>query len=140
MKNFFGKTAITFGVFDLLHYGHFELFRRMKELVGINGCVMVSVQEDAWVTKFKNVRLVYNWEKRAKMISALRYVDEVVSYTSVDETIKGLQFDVFVVGPDQNHEGFRRAKEWCLENGREVLVLGRTEGISSSQLRGESAK
>ena len=45
--------VLTVGVFDLLHYGHFELFRRAKELAGANGVLTVAVQEDAVVTKYK---------------------------------------------------------------------------------------
>ena len=39
MDTYSGKTVITFGVFDLLHFGHFELFRKMRELVGLEGRV-----------------------------------------------------------------------------------------------------
>ena len=134
------KTVLTVGVYDLLHWGHFELFRRCKELAGKGGRLIVAIQDDEWVTKFKDVQLTYSWEQRAKMIRTLRTVDEVVPYTAVDVTIKNLQFDTFVCGPDQNHLGFQRAKEWCVENGREVVVLSRTEGISSSQIRKGGAR
>ena len=129
------KIVLTVGVFDLLHWGHFELFRRCKELAGEGGRLIVAVQEDSWVTKFKDVKLVYNWNQRAKMISALRYVDQVVPYTSVDESIKAIDFTCFAMGADQNHSGFQRAREWCIMNGREVVTLGRTQGISSSLIR-----
>lgn len=130
------KRVLTVGVFDLLHWGHFELFRRCKELAGEDGKLIVAVLEDAVVTKYKpQAKLVYDWDKRVRMISALRYVDEVVPYGDVDVSIKGLDFTTFVVGPDQCHTGFQRAMQWCRDNGREVIVLGRTQGISSSQLR-----
>lgn len=129
------KKVLTVGVYDLLHWGHFELFRRAKELAGPEGKLVVAVQADEWVTKFKDVKLVYDWDKRVKMISALRYVDEVVSYTSIDETIKSIDFTCFAVGQDQNHAGFQAAMAWCRENGREVVVMSRTQGISSSQIR-----
>ena len=136
MSDYTGKTAITFGVFDLLHWGHFELFRRCKELAGEDGKLIVAVQEDAVVTKYKpKAKLVYDWDKRVKMISALRYVDHVVPYGDVDVSIKGIDFTTLVVGPDQSHSGFQRAMRWCRDNGREVVVLERTQGISSSQLR-----
>ena len=92
------------------------------------------------MTKFKDVKLTYNWDQRAKMIAALRYVDEVVPYTAVDETIKTLDFTTAIFGPDQAHVGFQRAKDWCVENGREVYVIPRTEGISSSQIREGAGK
>lgn len=135
MSEFEGMKAITFGVFDLLHFGHFELFRRIKGLVGETGMVIVACQADDFVTKYKPVRLAYNWDTRASMIGALRYVDEVVPYTDVDVTICMLEFDMAVFGPDQSHAGFQRAKQWCLDHGRRVHILTRTEGISSSQIR-----
>ena len=134
------KTVVTFGVYDLLHWGHFELFRRCKECAGEGGKLIVAIQSDEWVTKFKDVNLTYTWDQRAKMIASLRYVDEVVSYTAVDDTIKTLDFDVAIFGPDQADAGFQRAKEWCVENGREVHVMPRTEGISSSQIREGAGK
>lgn len=135
------KTVLTVGVFDLLHFGHFELFRRCKELAGEDGLLTVAVQEDAIVTKYKpQARLVYDWQTRASMIRALRYVDKVVTYGDVDESIRTIDFTTFVVGPDQCHAGFQRAMQWCRDNGREVVVLSRTEGISSSQLRAGGMK
>jgi glycerol-3-phosphate cytidylyltransferase-like family protein len=44
-------------------------------------------------------------------------------------------FDVFAKGPDQTHAGFQRAVEWCKANGKDVVVIPRTEGISSTMLR-----
>lgn len=135
------KRVLTVGVYDLLHWGHFELFRRCKELAGEGGKLVVAVQEDALVTKYKpQAKLVYDWDKRVKMIRALRYVDQVVPYGDVDESIKHIDFTTFVVGPDQCHAGFQRAMQWCRDNGREVVVLPRTEGISSTQLRAGGMK
>ena len=130
------KRILTVGVYDLLHFGHFELFRRCKELAGADGKFIVAVQKDEVVTKYKpQAKLVYDWETRVKMIKALRYVDEVVPYDDVDESIKHIDFTTFVMGSDQVHSGFQRAKDWCISHGKEVVVLGRTAGISSSQLR-----
>ena len=129
-------TVLTVGVFDLLHWGHFELFRRAKELAGEGGKLTVAVQEDAIVTKYKpEAKLVYDWHKRVKMIGALRYVDKVVPYTDIDESIKCIDFDVFAIGGDQTHAGFQRAVKWCAENGKDVVTLPRTEGISTSKLK-----
>lgn len=130
------KTFLTVGVFDLLHYGHYELLRRVRELAGKNGRVVVAVQEDAIVAKYKpHAHLVYDWNTRAKMIHALRYVDEVVPYSDVDVSIKDIEFDTFVVGCDQNHAGFQRALAWCSEKGKQVVTLPRTDGISTTKLK-----
>lgn len=131
-----GKRVLTVGVFDLLHFGHFELFRRAKELAGDGGVLVVAVQDDDSVARYKpQARLVYDWNTRARMIRALRYVDCVVPYDDVDSFVMRTEFDVFAVGGDQNHSGFQRAVRWCEENGRRVVRLSRTDGISSSRLR-----
>lgn len=135
------RKVLTVGVYDLLHWGHFELFRRAKELAGPDGELVVAVQEDAVVTKYKpKAKLVYDWETRVKMISALRYVDRVVAYGDIDESIKRIDFTVFAIGGDQTHAGFQRAVAWCEDNGKEVVRMPRTEGISSSKLRAGGVK
>lgn len=130
------KIVLTVGVFDLLHWGHFELFRRCKELAGEGGKLTVAIQRDDIVEKYKpNAKLVYNWEKRRTMISALRYVDNVVPYSDIDVSIKELDFDVFAIGGDQIHDGFQRAIDWCNANGKSVVRMTRTKGVSSTILR-----
>ena len=69
------------------------------------------------------------------MVSAIKYVDEVVVYRDVDKDIQKIEFDIFAKGPDQQHAGFQRAVEWCKVNNKEVVVIPRTEGISSTMLR-----
>lgn len=133
--------VLTVGVFDLLHYGHFELFRRCKELAGENGELVVAVQKDEIVNKYKpEAKLVYDWNTRVKMIRALRYVDEVVPYTDIDESIKQIDFTVWAVGGDQRHAGFQRAIAWAEANGKKVHRMCRTDGISSSQIRAGGMK
>ena len=135
------KKILTVGVFDLLHWGHFELFRKTRELVGNDGEVIVAIQKDEYVTRYKpNAKLMYDWDVRAKMIGALRYVGKVISYTDIDTSIKDIDFDLWAIGGDQNHDGFKRAIKWCVDNGKEVVRLNRTDGISSSQLRAEGLK
>lgn len=57
-----GKSVLTVGVFDLLHFGHFELFRRAKALAGSGGTLTVAVQDDDSVVKYKpQAKLVYDW-------------------------------------------------------------------------------
>lgn len=130
------KKAITFGVFDLLHFGHFELFRRIRELVGEDGEVIVMLQKDEWVSKFKDVKLVYDFAARKAMIETLRTVTRVVPYETVGvEAVKDVDFDVLVVGPEHTSERFQRLFRWCESNGKEVVTLPRTEGMSTTRLK-----
>ena len=127
------KRILTFGVYDLMHIGHVILFKRAKDL---GDYLIVAVQDGEQIQKYKpNAQMVYSTEERLFMVSSIRYVDEVVIYKDVDVDIQKIDFDVFAKGPDQNHQGFKKAEEWCIKNGKTVITLPRTEGISSSMLR-----
>ena len=128
-----GPVVLTVGVYDLLHIGHVELFRKAREL---GGSLVVAVQDSEVVEAFKpGAHLVYSTEERCYMVRAIRYVDGVVVYRDVRDIVKVVDFDIFAKGPDQNHEGFVAATQWCKANGKQVVVIPRTEGISSTELK-----
>ena len=131
------KTLLTFGVYDMLHIGHILLFKHAKELFPDEECrLIVAVQDGDYILKYKpQAKMVYSTEERMFMVSSVRWVDEVVTYKDVDNDIQSIKFDVFAKGPDQNHAGFQRAVKWCEDNGRQVIIIPRTEGISSTMLR-----
>ena len=121
----------------MLHIGHILLFKHAKELFPDEECrLIVAVQDGDYILKYKpGIKMVYTTEERLFMVSSVRWVDKVVIYQDVDEDIQQIDFDVFAKGPDQNHAGFQRAVEWCRINGKEVVIIPRTEGISSTILR-----
>lgn len=127
------KTILTVGVYDMLHIGHILLFKKAKEQ---GDRLIVAVQDGNSILKYKpGTNMIYTTEERCYMVSTIKYVDEVVVYKDVDKDIQNIDFDVFAKGPDQNHEGFQRAVKWCEEHGKEVVIIPRTEGISSTLLR-----
>ena len=131
------KKVLTVGVYDLIHKGHIELYRRAK---GLGDYLIVAVQDGDFILKYKPTAKVLNsTEDRKYMIKSIRYVDEVITYTDVDKIVQEIDFDVFVTGPDQCHDGFQRAIRWCEANGKEYIILGRTEGVSSSELKDKIA-
>lgn len=131
------KKVMTVGVYDLLHKGHVELYRRAK---GLGDYLIVAAQDGDFILKYKPTAKVLNsTEDRKYMIKSIRYVDEVITYTDVDKIVQEVDFDVFITGPDQCHDGFKRAIRWCEANGKEHIVLGRTDGVSSSELKAKIA-
>ena len=137
MNELIGKTAITFGVFDLLHFGHFELFRRIRELVGPDGKVYVMLQIDETIAKYKpGCKNVYDFATRQKMIETLRTVDKAIPYDVVGaDAVKDIDFDILVVGPEHTNERFQKLFVWCAGNGKKVISLPRTDGISTTRLK-----
>ena len=129
------KKVLTFGVFDLFHFGHLRLLKRAAKL---GDYFIVAVQNDEYVLKYKPpgaLGAFYSTEERCEMIRALRCVDEVITYNVVADDIRNIDFDIWVKPPDAVHSGIIAASKWCEENGKEVVMLPRTEGISSTYIK-----
>lgn len=131
------KKVLTVGVYDLLHKGHVELYRRAK---GLGDYLIVAAQDSDFILKYKpNAKVLNSTEDRKYMIKSIRYVDEVITYTDVDKIVQEVEFDIFVTGPDQCHAGFQKAIQWCEQHGKEHIVLARTDGVCSSELKAKIA-
>ena len=76
------KKVLTVGVYDLLHVGHVNLFRRAKAQ---GDYLIVAVQSSDVVLKYKpEAKLIYSTEERMYMVKSIRYVDEVIEYLNVN--------------------------------------------------------
>lgn len=69
------KRVITYGTFDLLHYGHINLLKRAKQL---GDYLIVVVSSDEFNLKEKNKVCYFNYEHRKNLVEAIRYVDLVI--------------------------------------------------------------
>ncbi len=129
------KKILTVGVFDYFHYGHLKLFQQAKNIVP-NGYLIVAVQESEFIKKYKpNADIFYSTEIRKELVGSLKCVDKVISYTDVYEIIQKIDFDIFAIGADQNHQGFIDAVKYCTQTGKTVVQLHRTPNISSSLIK-----
>ena len=116
------KKILTFGVFDYFHLGHLRLFKQCKEYADY---LIVAVQNGEYILKFKpDANVLYSTEERVEILEALRIVDKVLVYDSVDIE-------------DHRGERFDKVEQWCIANGKEVVRLKRTQGICSSDIKEE---
>ena len=125
------KKVITYGTFDLLHYGHINLLRRAKEL-GDYLIVALSTDEFNWNEKQK--KCYFSYAQRKKLLEAIRYVDLVIPeerWEQKAEDVKEFRVDTFVMGDDWEGK-FDFLKEYC-----EVVYLPRTPEISTTQIKQE---
>ena len=135
MKNT-SKRIITFGVFDMFHFGHLNLFKNIKKQFGQDSFLIVCVQSSECILKYKpNSKILYSTEERVNMVKNIKLVDDVKIYDDIDVDIKQVDFDVWVKGPDQEHAGFQKAIEYCKNNNKEIFIMKRTEGISSTYIK-----
>jgi len=125
------KRVITYGTFDLLHYGHINLLKRAKEF-GDYLVVVVSSDEFNWDEKQK--RCYFSYEKRKQLLEAIRYVDLVIPENSWKQKATDIityKIDTFVMGDDWEGK-FDFLKE---VTNAEVVYLPRTPEISTSQIK-----
>lgn len=128
------RRVITYGTFDLLHYGHINLLRRAKQL-GDYLIVALSTDEFNWDSKQK--KCYFSYEKRKQLLEAVRYVDLVIPEENWEQKISDVQLykvDVFVMGDDWEGK-FDFLKKYC-----EVVYLPRTPEISTTQIKKELGK
>lgn len=132
------KKVLTVGVYDYFHYGHLKLFQNAKAL---GDYLIVAVQDGDYILKYKpEATIFYTTEQRMEIVSSLKAVDEVIVYYDVDKIVQQVDFDIFAIGGDQKHAGFQRAVAWCEANGKEVIRLERTPGVSSSAIKEKMMK
>lgn len=124
------KRILTYGTFDLLHYGHIRILKRAKEL---GDYLVVAISTDEF-NAIKGKKAYYDYETRKKMLEAIRYVDLVIPEETWEQKIKDVQdyhIDVVVMGDDwAGSDKFDYLKDYC-----EVKFLERTPGISTTQIK-----
>jgi len=120
--------VITFGTFDILHYGHIRILSRAKEL---GDQLIVGVSSDALNERKKGRKPVYSEFERAAMLKALRVVDEVFLEESLElkkQYILDYKADVLVMGDDWAGK-FDDMNAVC-----DVVYLPRTPSISTTSI------
>ncbi len=123
------KKVITYGTYDLLHYGHINLLRRARAL-GDYLIVALSTDEFNWNSKQK--KCYFTYEQRKQLLEAIRYVDLVIpekNWEQKKEDVREFKVDVFVMGDDWKGK-FDFLKDQC-----EVIYLPRTPEISTTQIK-----
>jgi len=125
------KRVITYGTFDLLHYGHINLLKRAKKL---GDYLIVALSTDDFNTKSKNKKTYFSYMERKQLLESIRYVDLVIPENNWEQKISDVvdyKVDVFVIGDDWSGK-FDFLKEYC-----EVVYLERTPEVSTSKIKNE---
>jgi glycerol-3-phosphate cytidylyltransferase len=123
-------TVLTYGTFDLFHIGHLRLLERLSAL-GDRLVVAVSTDE---FNASKGKRAVIPYADRAAIVAAIRGVDLVIPEENWEQKVGDIQrhnVDVFAMGNDWEGK-FDFLAEYC-----KVVYLDRTDGISTTKIRGQ---
>ena len=126
------KRILTYGTFDLLHYGHIRILQRANEM---GDYLVVALSTDEF-NATKGKKAYHSYETRKKMLEAIRYVDLVIPENNWEQKvqdIKDYKIDVCVMGSDwAGSDKFDYLKEYC-----DVVFLERTPGVSTTQIKND---
>lgn len=125
------KKVITYGTFDLLHYGHINLLQRAKQL---GDYLIVALSTDEFNSEMKGKVTYFSYEERKRLLEAIRYVDLVIPEENWEQKIsdvKEFKVDTFVMGNDWEGK-FDFLKDYC-----EVVYLERTPEISTTKIKSD---
>ena len=126
------KRILTYGTFDLLHYGHIRILKSAKEL---GDYLVVALSTDEF-NATKGKKAYHSYETRKKMLEAIRYVDLVIPENNWEQKvqdIKDYKIDVCVMGSDwAGSDKFDYLKEYC-----DVVFLERTPGVSTTMIKND---
>ena len=128
------KRVITYGSFDLLHYGHINLLKRAKEL---GDYLIVCLSTDEFNEKEKHKKAYFSYDKRKMLLEAIRYVDLVIPEEIWEQKVTDIHeyhIDVFVLGDD-----WKGKFDYLKNEGVEVVYLPRTPEISTTQIKKDLA-
>ena len=123
------KRVITYGTFDLLHYGHINILKRAKSY---GDYLIVALSTDEF-NALKGKKCYFTYEQRKKLVEAVRYVDLVIPETCWEQKVndvKEYHVDTFVMGDD-----WAGKFDFLKETGVEVVYLPRTPEISTTQIK-----
>ncbi|MDO4546645.1 MAG: glycerol-3-phosphate cytidylyltransferase [Clostridia bacterium] len=126
------KRVITYGTFDLIHYGHINLLRRARAL---GDYLIVGLSTDEFNRDMKNKQCYFSYETRKELLEAIRYVDLVIPEENWEQKRSDAllyRVDVFVMGDD-----WRGKFDFLEQQGVEVVYLPRTPEISSTRIKEE---
>ena len=124
------KRIITYGTFDLLHYGHINLLQRAKQQ---GDYLIVALSTDKFNWEQKQKKCYFPYEQRKKLLEAIRYVDLVIPEESWYQKVRDVHeyhIDTFVMGDD-----WKGKFDFLKDEGVEVVYLPRTPEISTTIIK-----
>jgi glycerol-3-phosphate cytidylyltransferase len=138
-----GLRVYTGGTFDLFHVGHLNLLKRCYEIAGLNGQVIVSLNTDEFIEKYKNKKPLISYEDRKAILESCRYVDSVIenygNEDSKESIVLAQLIDIVAIGSDWARKDYYKqmnfTQDWLDEQGISLIYIPYTKGISSTSIK-----
>jgi glycerol-3-phosphate cytidylyltransferase len=138
-----GLRGYTGGTFDLFHIGHLNLLKRCHEIAGLTGQVIVSLNTDEFIEKYKGKKPVIPYEDRKAILESCRYVHSVMENyggeDSKESIVLAQLIDVVAIGSDWAKKDYYKqmnfTQDWLDEQGISLIYIPYTRGVSSTSIK-----
>ena len=138
-----GLRIYTGGTFDLFHIGHLNLLKRCHEMAGLTGQVIVSLNTDAFIEKYKNKKPLICYEDRKAILESCKYVHSVIENSGEEDSKKSILFagaiDIVAIGSDWAKKDYYKqmnfTQDWLDEQEISLIYIPYTKGISSTLIK-----
>jgi len=137
-----GRIVYTGGTFDLLHAGHVDFLRICQTVAGPGGSVMVGLNRDSFVARYKGKSPVCSYQERMDVLMACQYVDDVIENSGDEDSkpaITSVTPDFILIGEDwANRDYYKQmgfTPKWLDEHGITLLYVPRVRRLSSTEIK-----
>lgn len=133
----------TGGTFDLFHVGHLNLLKRCHQLAGLTGQVVVSLNTDEFIYKYKNKYPVISYEDRKAILESCKYVHSVIENSGEEDSKKSILFagaiDIVAIGSDWAKKDYYKqmnfTQDWLDEQNISLIYIPYTKKVSSTMIK-----
>ena len=133
----------TGGTFDLFHVGHLNLLKRCFEIAGHNGQVIVSLNTDEFIYKYKGKYPVIPYQDRKAILESCKYVDSVIENYGQEDSKESIvlahSIDIVAIGSDWAKKDYYKqmnfTQDWLDEQNISLIYIPYTKGVSSTQIK-----
>jgi glycerol-3-phosphate cytidylyltransferase len=132
----------TGGTFDVFHSGHCNFLKRCKDIAGIDGKVIVSLNTDEFILSYKNNLPICSYEERKSVLLSCKYVDDVIENIGGKDSKLSILLvnpDIIVVGSDWAKKDYYTqmnfTQEWLDNKNISLAYVPYTNGISSTKIK-----
>ena len=132
----------TGGTFDLFHAGHVNLLKACDKLSGEHGEVVVSLNTDAFINRYKGKPPVMSYKEREAVLKACRYVDVVIPNEDGEDSKPAILAErpqILVIGSDWAKKDYYKqmnfTQEWLDNQNILLCYVPYTENISTTNIK-----
>jgi glycerol-3-phosphate cytidylyltransferase len=138
-----GLRVYTGGTFDLFHVGHLNLLKRCREIAGWTGQVIVSLNTDEFIYKYKGKNPVIPYQDRKAILESCKYVDSVMENYGQEDSKESILLaqliDVVAIGSDWARKDYYKQmnfdQDWLDLQRISLIYIPYTSGISSTKIK-----